>query len=33
VLMRGSNGRTVRTPTDVEALLDLPLLGVVPKRD
>jgi uncharacterized protein involved in exopolysaccharide biosynthesis len=33
VLMRGSSGRTVRTPADVEALLDLPLLGVIPKRD
>jgi succinoglycan biosynthesis transport protein ExoP len=33
VLMRGSSGRTVRTGADVEALLDLPLLGVIPKHD
>jgi uncharacterized protein involved in exopolysaccharide biosynthesis len=32
VLVRNSNRHTVRTPADVEALLGLPLLGVIPKR-
>ena len=33
VLVRSSSRNTVRTPGDVEAQLNLPLLGVVPKRD
>jgi polysaccharide biosynthesis transport protein len=32
VLVRNSNRHTVRTPADVEQLLGLPLLGVIPKR-
>lgn len=32
VLVRNSNRHTVRTPADVESMLGLPLLGVLPKR-
>jgi uncharacterized protein involved in exopolysaccharide biosynthesis len=32
VLVRNSNRHTVRTPADVETMLGLPLLGVIPKR-
>jgi len=33
VLIGNSTRHTVRTPADVATLLDLPLLGVIPKRD
>jgi uncharacterized protein involved in exopolysaccharide biosynthesis len=33
VLVRSSTRNTVRTPGDVESQLNLPLLGVIPKRD
>lgn len=33
VLVRHSTRHTVRTPADAEALLEIPVLGVIPKRD